>query len=329
MIAETSFIFSNVLIAGGDQALWNCLVEVLHLHEDSLHRAPSAGEVLEHLRGGLVVTLAAVDLDSPGMCDPVFVGELKTRRPTVALLLVSSSFDHSFLIDLLVSGSTFFLKKPCDRDAITLAVEQLSRAAGDETPRRDLSRPFKLAGVMLEYRTDEINPGLVGSRLAAILASTGVCDTRSAGLIEIAVHESLVNALEHGNLELSSELKSISADEPDRFALLRQERLQNEQYAGRTIRVRFQLDSTKMEVQIGDQGKGFDHEYRMKNLFRRIEPESLTDCHGRGLLMVSCCMDNVSFNETGNQITFTRYNTEKSIRLPDFCRPSSDESSSL
>ncbi len=329
MIAKTSFILSNVLIAGGDEALRNSLAEVLHLHQDSLRHAPSAGEVLEHLQGGLVVTLAAVDLDSPGMSDPGFVGELKTRGPSIALLLVSSSFDHAFLVDLLVSGSTFFLKKPCDRDAITLAVEQLSRAAGEEAPKRELSQPFKLAGVMLEYRTDEINPGLVGSRLAAILASAGVCDARSAGLIEIAVHESLVNALEHGNLELSSKLKSISADEPDRFALLRQERLQDEQYAGRTIRVRFQLDTAKMEVQISDQGRGFDHAHKMKNLFRRVEPESLTDCHGRGLLMVSCCMDNVSFNETGNQVTFTRYNTEESIRLPDFCRPSSDESSSL
>lgn len=323
MTATTPFTSSHVLLAGGDEALWKSLIELSHLHGASLHSASSAGEALDRLQEEPPPALAAVDLDSPGMCDPALVEALKTRGPGIALLLASRSFDHAFLVDLLVSGSTFFLKKPFAAEDLDLAVRQLLQTGAEEAPSTRRPQPFGSTGVILEYRTDEIVPALVGSHLTSILTATDSCDTKSAGLIEIAVHESLVNAVEHGNLGLSSKLKAASADEPDEFSAVREARLNDEHYASRKIRVRFQLDSAKMEVEISDQGRGFDHGRIMANLSRRIEPESLTDCHGRGLLMVACCMDDVSFNETGNRITFTRY-TKKSNKLADTCRIGSE-----
>lgn len=324
MTGTTSFISSNVLLAGGDEAHWKTLTETLPPHGTSVYRARSAGEVIEHLQRDPAFSLAAIDLDSQGMCDSAFVEALKERSSSIALLLESRSFDHGFLVDLLVSGTTFFLKRPYGVEEAAVALQRLLGTVGEREPP-DRSPPrFPRTGVVLEYRTDEMDPGLVGARLTAILAATGACDARSAGLIEIAVHESLVNAVEHGNLELSSELKPVSADEPDRFGSLRRERLNDERYAARTVRVRFELDSEKMEVRICDQGAGFNHADIMANLSRRVAPESLTDCHGRGLLMVACCMDEVSFNETGNQITFVRYTQEESIRLSYDCRNGSE-----
>jgi two-component sensor histidine kinase len=116
-------------------------------------------------------------------------------------------------------------------------------------------------------------------------------------VIGMAFHEALVNALEHGCLEMDSKLKGDLFAEQDTFAATMQERLADPRYAQRRIDVEIHTTPQRFEVIITDDGPGFDTSAISK--FTDAGPGS--QC-GRGLAMIQLVMDAVSHNAKGNQI---------------------------
>jgi len=130
------------------------------------------------------------------------------------------------------------------------------------------------------------------------LVPMGFASLSNLDVIAMAFHEALVNSLEHGNLELESSLKGDLFAEEDPYGRLRQQRMADPEYAGRLIEVRLAMDTERFELEISDEGKGFDAS--------RISPmtgdsDMVPHC-GRGLPLILLVMDEVHFNEKGNQI---------------------------
>jgi hypothetical protein len=76
-------------------------------------------------------------------------------------------------------------------------------------------------------------------------------------LITGGVREMVINAMEHGNLEISEDEKNKALEEKNYFTLL-QARAEMEEYRGRWITVRSVIHSEKARFVIRDEGKGFD-----------------------------------------------------------------------
>ncbi len=129
-----------------------------------------------------------------------------------------------------------------------------------------------------------------------------LCDPAGRLQVGIALQEALTNALYHGNLEVSTELRQQDEREFDELA---ERRRGQEPYGSRRIRVQMQLDRDAARFVIGDDGPGFD-----TSLFDRpVQPEDLARIGGRGLLLIRTFMDQVTFNATGNQISMVKYRT--------------------
>jgi anti-sigma regulatory factor (Ser/Thr protein kinase) len=126
----------------------------------------------------------------------------------------------------------------------------------------------------------------------------GFASMSNLDVIAMALHEALVNALEHGNLELESTLKGDLFVKEDPYSKLRGERMSDPVFAGRLIEIRMAMDTERFEVEISDEGNGFDTS-RMSALPKGSDMGS--HC-GRGLPMIFLVMDEVHFNEKGNQI---------------------------
>lgn len=116
-----------------------------------------------------------------------------------------------------------------------------------------------------------------------------------------AVCEALQNALIHGNLEISSELRDQG--NWDTYEALIGARLMEPDYAQRSIRVDTHCDTQRLTIQIEDDGPGFDP----SNLPDPLEPEALLRASGRGITMIRFAMDEVSWNARGNRIEMTKY----------------------
>jgi anti-sigma regulatory factor (Ser/Thr protein kinase) len=118
--------------------------------------------------------------------------------------------------------------------------------------------------------------------------------------VTVALSESLDNALYHGNLELSSDLRQGDGRE------WREESLRRRQivpYCERRIHVQGCIDHKAARFTISDEGPGFDlHGQR-----DCTDASNLERCSGRGLLLMRMYMDEVSFNSTGNSVTLVKY----------------------
>ena len=71
----------------------------------------------------------------------------------------------------------------------------------------------------------------------------------------------------------------------------------------RRVTVTSRVTPDQVRYTIADQGPGFDPSV----LPDPLDPENLLRTHGRGLMLIRSFMDEVTHNETGNQITMIKW----------------------
>ncbi len=123
-------------------------------------------------------------------------------------------------------------------------------------------------------------------------------DYKEASLVRIALREMIVNAIEHGNLEVTFEDKS-GALESDSYFQLIAERQKNPGYAGRKVTLEYRISPEKAEYLITDNGQGFNHE-NVEQRFKQSSEGLLA--HGRGIVMARSIFNTVTWNSKGNQV---------------------------
>jgi anti-sigma regulatory factor (Ser/Thr protein kinase) len=131
------------------------------------------------------------------------------------------------------------------------------------------------------------------------LTRMGLCDDNSKIRVGVALEEALLNAIYHGNLELSSDLRQ---DGSDRFQKLGDERRAAEPFSDRRVHLMVRLRTDEAAFTVKDEGPGFD----VASLPDPTDPENILKLSGRGLLLIRTFMDEVKHNERGNEITMVR-----------------------
>ena len=126
-----------------------------------------------------------------------------------------------------------------------------------------------------------------------------ICDDTAVMHVGVALEEALTNAVYHGNLELQSDPYESSLDS---FAAELQERQKQPPYCDRRVSVTAEATREQVRYVIGDQGAGFD-----KSIIPDVKgPLTADPTRGRGLLLIHSVMDEVSYNDSGNQITMVK-----------------------
>ena len=146
------------------------------------------------------------------------------------------------------------------------------------------------------------DPRLVGPLVAQVrddLLAVGMCDRHAATRVGIALEEAILNAVYHGNLEISSKLKE-NGDGP--FLAMAAARRAVEPYASRRVRVLSRITKQKATFVITDEGPGFD----VSALPDPTDPANLELPSGRGVLFMRTFMDDVRYNPTGNRVTLVK-----------------------
>ncbi len=121
----------------------------------------------------------------------------------------------------------------------------------------------------------------------------------------LGIAEIIINAIEHGNLEIDYDQKSIFMKDGVYFDELRK-RAENNRYKDRRIYISLKADMTKIELVIRDCGCGFDWRKYFNN-----ENRNILDTHGRGLQIAKFYLDEISFNECGNEVKVLKIPTGK------------------
>jgi anti-sigma regulatory factor (Ser/Thr protein kinase) len=137
-----------------------------------------------------------------------------------------------------------------------------------------------------------------------MVASVALCDFTGRLQIGVALKEALLNAIFHGNLEISTEeiarVQQGLIEEND-VSLVEEHRMRAE-FKDRKVHVEIRISDEEARFVIRDDGKGFDVAKVFDPKKRlAVEPEG-----PRGLALMRTFMDEVVFNETGSQVTMVK-----------------------
>jgi CheY-like chemotaxis protein len=194
----------------------------------------------------------------------------------------------------LSAGAFYYLTKPFSRE-ILLAVVNAAVSHWDrhayfrEIATQQIEALHHLDQARFSFRTLK-----EAQQVTALLARTCPTPERVAtGLFEL-----LVNAIEHGNLELSYDEKTRLQDE-GRWENELEHRLAGAEYGSRHVSVEMARTGEGIGFTILDQGRGFDwRDYDESN------PARLIDSHGRGILIArKLAFDRLEYKGCGNEVS--------------------------
>jgi anti-sigma regulatory factor (Ser/Thr protein kinase) len=127
----------------------------------------------------------------------------------------------------------------------------------------------------------------------------GLCDETGMIRVAVALHEALVNAIVHGNLEIATPPGGL---DDKALRKLVAERRNDDAVRDRRINLIVEESRSEAVYVIQDDGPGFN----LTALPEPGDPATLEKSAGRGLLLIRTFMDEVFHNESGNQITMVK-----------------------
>ncbi len=236
---------------------------------------PEAFEVIERE----VPTVVLTDMQMPRMSGLELVAAVRDRYSHIPVILMTAHGSEDLAIQALRAGAANYVsKKSLDEDLAETLKRVLAVVAMDKR-RQSVMTCLEVREAQFRLTCD---PDLVGPLIELLLADLAVmdlCDSTARIQVGVALQEALVNALYHGNLEISSDLRQ---EDERQFYALAEERRGLLPYRERRITVRTRVDRDAARFVIKDDGPGFD----TTNVDRSPTLEDLMRIGGRGLLLI-------------------------------------------
>lgn len=298
----------RVLVVEDDEVLRSLIVNILLIDGCVSNDCADAETALEKFRNehyDLVIS----DIIMQGMNGIKFLRLIKKMKLKVPVILITAYSDFYLAVEALNLGAVGYLLKPFKNYQLLEKVGQIRKMSEDQRGE-EMTRKY-IESESLELVIDSISlmedDGLLlqANYLAKMFVSEIEKDHIERMKYVLAVNEALRNGIEHGNLEIPSELKKC--DErilvAGRFYALINERLEDPEYANRKIHISIKRTPKHVTMSIRDEGKGFNPSEALR---KEKEGELDLECYGRGLLLIDEYMDEVTFNDKGNEITLRR-----------------------
>lgn len=224
--------------------------------------------------------------------------ELRSRHELCPVIVMAKDAPESAIVEALRVGAIDYLHKPITEDELASA---LYRA-------RNLL-PGNLADLSGVRRSEhrlivDSDPAHVPGVISWLMKTTASMLSEMQRLhLRGALQELLINAVEHGNLEIPYQEKEQALAKGEYEALLAQRlgqsRLKNRHV---TIHVFYAKEAKSLLYRIADEGAGF----QWRNVLNRSQEAGRTDAvNGRGIFLVRSLFQNFSYNDQGNEATLT------------------------
>jgi len=239
------------------------------------------------------------DMLMPELDGLELVQEVKSSWQTLPVVLMTGHGSEETAVDALNAGAASYVpKKNLSRDLEETVRNLLVIASAHEAEQQLLE---SLQSVELHFQIGNNIQGLrpLITLIQSHLRQMEACDDSEILRVSTALQESLMNAIEHGNLDMDSSLRQ---DGGTAYSELGLSRRQEEPYASRLVHVTAKINRERMTLVVRDEGNGFDP-YGLPD---PTDPTNLQKVSGRGLLLIRTFMDDVSFNTRANEITMIK-----------------------
>ncbi len=238
------------------------------------------------------------DLQMPGIGGLELVETIREEYASLPVILMTAHGSEELAIAALRAGAANYVTKqrlPADLGEALRAAFGVREAA---KLNRLVLQSLHRSQTRFELGYEEGAVDAMVAHFSSQLQSFAFCDESRRMQAGMALTEALRNAVDHGNLELDSELRETSDAE---YRRLGSERALQDPYCHRRVRVEATLTPERAIYAVKDQGSGFDP----SSLPDPRDPENLVRASGRGVMLMSMFMDNVTFNPQGNEVILT------------------------
>ncbi len=277
-------------------------------YDCAIEYAADGAEALARL-GTIKPDLVVTDLSMPMQSGLELVRELRVRAPNIPVILMTAYGSESLALEALEQGAASYVPKSQLVSKLPDTVEDVLTRAEADRKHRELMRCARRTefSFVLENEPTLIDP--LVNLVQETISGMGFGDFYSRLQVAMALKQALLNALFHGNLEISQEQMQevsdmlIGADEPS----LVERRRAESPYSERRIYADVSLLPDELRFVIRDEGKGFD----TSAIPDPSKPGTLAQEGGRGLSLMRTFMDEVKFNESGNEVTMVKHRVKR------------------
>ncbi|PQO47348.1 response regulator [Blastopirellula marina] len=248
---------------------------------------------IEDFRPDVVLT----DMQMPGIDGLELVERIREQFPLIPAVLMTAFGSEELAITALQRGAASYVPK---RNLATSLMETLGKvlaAAHHDRQQARLGQCWSQTEFHFVLDNDVQLITAVTSHVQHYLKQFRHLDDSQLLRVGIALDEAIRNAMHHGNLELSSSLKETDGD---RYFEEAARRRTIAPYQSRRVFFTARELGDESHYIVRDEGPGFDV---ARVNYDPEDVEQLTRPSGRGLFLIRTFMDDVRFNEHGNEIT--------------------------
>lgn len=211
----------------------------------------------------------------------------------IPVILITSTSNEKLAFEALQAGAASYSPKSSLSEDLIVNLQSILSVAKEKVKKgRVLQRRVEYS---MKFVLENDN-SLIGPLVELLQHELQGWDEADKLRIGIALDESLVNGMYHGNLEVGSELRQT--DESEYYKLI-ERRCHEPPYSKRRLTVEAEFTPDSVRVTVQDEGPGFDP----SSIPDPTDPENLERVSGRGLLLIQTFMNEVTFNEKGNRIS--------------------------
>jgi CheY-like chemotaxis protein len=261
-----------------------------HRPDYDLLLAENGREALQVIEGTGEIDVVLADVFMPEMDGLTLLDRIIEKHSQIPVIVMTAKGNEELAVTALDRGASYYVPKRSLESSLLQAIKRVVTHVSNERRHRYLMSFLQMQSFEFQFDNDRNHIAGVTHYLQELLA----------------LQEAIVNAMVHGNLEISSDFREESS--PDYERLIK-ERLAIPKFARRRVRLRGQFETHQIQFKVSDEGPGFDP----AAVPDPTDPDNLMKCSGRGLLMMRHFMDEVVYNAEGNEVRLV-----KRCRMPSF-----------
>ncbi len=248
--------------------------------------------------------LIVTDLQMPEMDGLTLLTEVVARYPTVPVVVMTAYGSEETAIQALKRGAAGYVPKSQIADLLPTTVREVLTVARGRRTHERLIESITASRIRFALASDPVLIDAVVDLVRRMLNRVGICGPTERIRVAVALEQALQNALYHGSLELTEEqIKEVKESlRQGNNACVIEERICHPPYCNRTISLEMSVTPGEARFVVNDEGPGFD----VASALRQDRTETVVGNGGRGLLLMRSIMDEVTFNDRGNQVTLVK-----------------------
>jgi DNA-binding response OmpR family regulator len=239
------------------------------------------------------------DVRMPNMDGIELLESIRKISKDVIIVFITGHGNEELALQALQLGANNYIKKPIDITEIKTLTNRYYDVIRSKAIQSNIVDLIKHREMEIEITSDM---NLVQSLANYLSKKTGnFFDSKERMRIELGINELLINAIEHGNWNISYEEKN-EALLKNRIADLYKTRQEHPNNIDKKVVVKYKQSEKYCEWIITDDGIGFDW---------KIVPDpiktDLTRINGRGILLSRLQFDEMEYIGNGNSVRIKKY----------------------